>query len=179
MRISFCCSFTSGSLSGRKETEPLPTSLFMSTKVEYPPLFTPGFHAVTVERLEEVCVLPFGEPSRTHRQQLIDRFKIFLDQLKATGVRCDVWIDGSFTTEKVDPSDIDLLVVLNPVQLRIMKLDKQTDLKQLLNRPVSKLRYKCDVLTANKGDEYKLSYWRGWYGFARNDEPKGIARMKL
>jgi hypothetical protein len=151
----------------------------MPVKVEYPPLFTPGFHAVTVEQLEEVCVKPFDEPSRTHRQELIDRFKTFLSLLKGTGVHGKLWVDGSFTTWKVDPSDIDLLMVVNPVQLQIMKPDKQIDLKQLLNRNVSKLRYKCDVLTVSKDDVNKLSYWRGWYGFARNDEPKGIARMNL
>lgn len=145
-------------------------------KVEYPPLFTPGFHDIDVLQLEKECVSAFSSPFREHRQHLLDRFKAFLVALRATGVRGSLWVDGSFTTQKIDPSDVDLLVVIEPASVTPLNY---IALQQLFDRTASKLRYKCDVLSVSDKDTNMLSYWRGWYGFARDDTPKGIVRMSI
>lgn len=145
-------------------------------KVEYPSLYPPGFHDVDVLRLEESCIAAFSGPSREHRQHLLDRFKAFLSALRATGLRGSVWVDGSFTTEKEDPEDVDILIVFDSASVSTANF---AELQQLFDRTVAKLRYKCDVYAVGKDDQVGVSYWRGWYGFDRNDIPKGIVRIGI
>jgi len=53
----------------------------------------------------------------------------------------------------------------------------QNYLKGLLDRTSTRRRFGCDVLFAPAGDQDLRSYWRGWYGFDRLEQPKGIAKL--
>ena len=61
----------------------------------------PGEHRTTVQELEAT----FGT-STPKRQELVQKLKTALSNFKAAGVP-KVWIDGSFTTTKPEPADID------------------------------------------------------------------------
>jgi hypothetical protein len=41
------------------------------------------------------------------------------------------------------------------------------------------LNYLTDVRYAGNDDEELRSYWRGWYGFSRDEKPKGFVCLKL
>src|SRR5438105_3855788 len=47
-----------------------------------------------------------------NRDRLCTRLEDYLDKLRAVGLPVEVLIDGSFVTDKPDPNDIDLIVVL-------------------------------------------------------------------
>ena len=53
--------------------------------------------------------------------------------------------------------------------------------KELLDQfaiaELSKIRYSIDVLLLPSNDINNRSYWRGWFGFSRNEQPKGIPRL--
>jgi len=60
-----------------------------------------------------------------------------------------------------------------------LPLEKQLILKELFeDQKTTKLRYECDAyfVIDNMNDK---SYWRGLFGFDRNEKPKGIARIKV
>ena len=136
-----------------------------SAKPEYPPLFAPGFHDITLEELKGICVDRFRDCAP--REHLFSRFRALFSQLEDLGLTLELWIDGSFSTEKLDPDDVDILVVYDPREVNAAPSGVQLQLWALLDRVQSKIRYKCDVLGVSAGDENMLSYWRGWFGFSR------------
>jgi len=77
-------------------------------KYDYPPLLAPGRHYLTLAQIERMCVIPF-KTSKT-REKLFYALDEMVQQFLREDMRCDFLIDGSFFTEKVDPSDVDIAV---------------------------------------------------------------------
>ena len=84
-------------------------------KEEYPPLLEPSFHDVKSERLEVMFCAPFGNADR--RQYLLQRLRVLMREVQDLGISYELWIDGSYATEKEDPNDIDILFVLDEREL--------------------------------------------------------------
>jgi hypothetical protein len=101
----------------------------------------------------------------------------FLAALRRVGVAFEVWLDGSFCTEKLDPNDIDLVVFADEFELNKLDPAVQRYLAGLLDRTTTRRQFGCDVLFAPAGDVNLRSYWRGWYGFDRLERPKGMAKL--
>ena len=141
------------------------------------PLFTPGFHNLENAMLESNFVEPF--PDSNIRSILLDRLRLFLEELKSFGVSVEVWIDGSFATRKTNPNDIDLALVLSKTEIEALPTSTQSLLFAFLNRTIIKLRYQCDIYPFVNEDADWRSYWRGWFGFDREERSKGIPRIFL
>jgi hypothetical protein len=98
-------------------------------KQEYPPLFPIGFHDKSLQELREICVVPFKARGSSTRERIIDGLEIIVKRLVFAGVIGEIWVDGSFVTEKIDPSDVDILLMVDgkffdnasPEQQEIMK----------------------------------------------------------
>ena len=70
-----------------------------------------GVHDCSVEEIES----RFGQFQRSDcRCRLFARLKEYLRQAQASGLVKAVIIDGSFVTEKEEPNDVDVIVVLRP-----------------------------------------------------------------
>ncbi|WP_431026512.1 DUF6932 family protein [Klebsiella pneumoniae] len=113
--------------------------------------------------------------------QLIEHFRAINQQC-----RCftEVWLDGSFTTQKPEPDDVDILVVIDFLALNNLPDVLKPTVSTLLNRDYVKLNFNIDVLllAENHPDldyDERRSYWRGWFGFDRKENPKGLARVML
>lgn len=145
--------------------------------MEHLPLLPPGIHDVQELELSNHFLQQF--PASATRQNLINGLRQFINLLKSHGVRFELWIDGSFTTEKVDPNDIDLVVFFDFKELDALPPDVQLRLGGLVDRHTAKQNFGCDVLVSDKDNQDHRSYWRGWYGFDRNENPKGIARIAV
>ncbi|MEW6023454.1 MAG: hypothetical protein AB1807_15090 [Pseudomonadota bacterium] len=148
------------------------------SKPEYPMLLAPGFHRFSLSDLPHTFVTPFATSQR--RPILLTGLKKFLDDLAALAIKGDLWFDGSFVTEKSDPDDIDLVVVLDPVSIEGLSPQQQLTVQQLFDNPSSKAKYNCDVYCVLSTDVVWVSYWRGWFGFKRDGRtPKGIGFISL
>lgn len=143
--------------------------------MEFQPLFPAGFFDITLEQLDEFFVLPFE--NNTRRQYLTERFKIFIEKFLEIGIPSEIWIDGSYSTHKPEPGDIDIVFFYNPVDANILNLEKKALIKELFDRNLSKIRYGCEVFFIPSDNHNLRSYWRGWFGFCREEKPKGIARI--
>lgn len=149
----------------------------MRNKMEYPALLEAGMHNMTFSDLESVFVTPFESNER--RKILLSRLAAFTERLKEVPIDMEVWIDGSFATAKENPGDIDLVVVCAETDVNNLPPEKHQILEELFgNQKHTKLRYECDAyfILDNFHDK---SYWRGLFGFDRNEQPKGIARLKM
>ena len=72
-------------------------------------LLPPGIHDATLDELEEA----FGGPGAgSRRRALMKSLRSYLAEVKQWRMMEELLIDGSFVTDKPDPDDIDLLLVL-------------------------------------------------------------------
>jgi len=145
--------------------------------MDYPGLFQPGFYDISLDEFNKAFVEPFQDSER--RTYLSNRFFALIDKFKEIGISAEIWIDGSFATKKPNPGDIDMIFFVNPEQLDNLSLEKKEIIIELNKREISKIRYQCDVFIIPNNDYNNRSYWRGWFGFSRDESPKGIARIFL
>ncbi|GFD78135.1 hypothetical protein KUL118_09970 [Tenacibaculum sp. KUL118] len=146
-------------------------------KMEYEPLFQAGFKDIQETELRKVFVEPFDESER--REYLVTRFEALLDRFKETGISSEVWVDGSFSTKKPEPGDIDMIFFVDGQEANNLPEEKKRILEELNDRNTSSIRYNCDVFIVPNHDLNMRSYWRGWFGFSRNEKPKGIIRISI
>lgn len=157
----------------------------MIDKEEFPPLLEPGFHVMTLADLRARCVAAFSL-SKT-RSEIMDGLDKFVDMLRVENVVGDLWIDGSFMTQKLDPEDVD--VVLS-VQSHFHKngTEVQQALVDLVEAADFKPDYFCDVYVLWQYDqddelyalgESQRAYWIRQFGFSRGADKKGMALIKL
>jgi hypothetical protein len=156
-------------------------------KPEFPPLLPFGFHLKTEQELHEMLVVAF--PLSTRRAALWQNLLWLVDELKSRGIKCRLWLDGSYLTKKIDPDDIDLIV-----EVSIDKLQNATPKQQELLEALSQLRYHDEpkklhtfvIFTAPIGHvarpqaEKLNARWTNDFGYSLvKREPKGIALMEV
>ncbi len=146
--------------------------------LEYPSLLEAGFHNMTLDDLHTLFVAPFEESE--WRQILCDKLCHFINKLKESGIHCEIWIDGSFTTEKPQPNDIDMAIFYNEEEVNTLPPERQEILAYLFEDPIIiRQHFSCDAYFLPNNDPRLRSYWRGWFGFSRHEKPTGIARLYI
>ncbi len=78
-----------------------------SEKPEFPPLLPLGRHAATLDEIQAHCVDAF--PLSKTRQKIMEGLRTVVSRLTRDLVKCELWIDGSFLTAKIDADDCDLV----------------------------------------------------------------------
>lgn len=155
-------------------------------KLCFPPLLSPGFHDMNDQQLRSLCVDRFPDSAR--RSMLYCNYKQLMQDLRSISnqFQCflEVWVDGSFTTEKPEPDDIDILLVIDYQLLAAVPIMFQPQLEKILNRSYIKINYHIDLLLLyknhpNNSYEEDRMHWRGVFCHDREDTPKGIARVSL
>lgn len=146
-------------------------------KEEYLPLLTPGFHNVDEGEIDKLFVDIF--PDSHTRRNISIGLRAVLSILRGTSINYEVWIDGSFTTQKPDPADVNMSIWFDPATIQTLTPKHKTALNELTDTNQTKLRYMCDTYLLPNDDEALRSYWRGWFGFSRKEEPKGVARLLI
>ncbi len=141
------------------------------------PLFPAGLHPVDESQLDNHFLRTFVD-SET-RPALIRGLRAFVAGLRVAGVPFELWLDGSFCTHKVNPNDVDLVVFANEDVINRLDPAVQSHLAGLFDRESSKRKFGCDVLFCPAGNLELRSYWRGWFGFDRREQPKGIACLTV
>lgn len=144
---------------------------------EHPPLLTQGFKLITIDQFEEHFLDPFPEKER--RIFLLGKLKSVLNIFTQLGISAEVWIDGSFTTQKNDPKDVDLAFILDSTEVDALPGNKQVIFSQLVvNRSKSKTRYNCDIHYFDHRDEERRAYYLNLFGSDRSElNPKGIFKI--
>lgn len=104
------------------------------------PLFPAEPVELSVPELKRVAVDAF--PGSWARQDIWAGFERLLTHLTAIGTAFDLYVDGSFVTNKLAPEDIDLVIVSTEADL---KTDQLTALRQLeADRPAWLRQRRCD-----------------------------------
>lgn len=160
---------------------------------------TPGIHHVNLKEFEEDFVISFSNSS--NRKRIFANFINFFNLRILNKYRCVIsklWIDGSFSTSKTDPNDIDGIIFLK------FSNDDEYDLAveflEIYNKYVKNLAYEydCDLYvqfdlknipSRDSRDEsysrfydsidYNTKYWMGQFCFDRLQRPKGIFEIEF
>jgi hypothetical protein len=146
---------------------------------EYPPLLPAGLVDISDADLEARFVTPF--PGSLTRRDLLGRFRALAAYLRRLGLTGEMWLDGSFLTDKINPDDIDLVLLIENSVLQTISIAAFDIFSRMVNnKAVTVARYRCDLYFCDPSDAPLLAYWRDWFGLARDrTTPKGIARVVL
>lgn len=97
----------------------------MSLKFDHQPLLAPGRHFLTLQEIESLCVHPFMGQGRIRRERLYCSLEGLVQQLLITRLPCELFVDGSFFTEKPDPSDVDCIVTVEHCVMQILTTEQR------------------------------------------------------
>lgn len=128
--------------------------------------------------LEEIESI-FGRfQSSDCRMNLTKKLKTFVNELRKYGMGVELIVDGSYVTNKEEPGDIDLILVL-PEGFDYKAEVKPFEYNLLSNRAVKRL-YGFDVFTVSKGSELYRSRIEFFQQVRENpDIRKGLLRVSL
>ncbi|WP_420869835.1 DUF6932 family protein [Bradyrhizobium septentrionale] len=101
-------------------------SRIVPLKFDHPPLLAPGRHYLSLQQIEILCVHPFTGYARSRREQLFYALEDVIQQLLIVKLPCEVFVDGSFFTEKPDPGDVDCLVAVEYSVMKILTPEQRT-----------------------------------------------------
>jgi hypothetical protein len=134
--------------------------------------------------IDRVCVEFF--PLSSTRRPIMDGLEQFLQRLLAGNVTGEIWADGSFLTEKIDPKDVDVIVRCMRSLYDFGTAEQRQAIDWVIANQKSTLKCDSYVLFEDApGDplytEYQWwhSYWHKLWGFSREDDPKGIVVISL
>jgi|SRR5688572_13893899 len=117
----------------------------------------------------------------------MDGLEKLIALLISDGVKGQLWIDGSFLTEKLEPDDSDVVLRVTDAELA-MQPTVQGNAMHWINNTDLKPTYMCDAYAfveykdphPLKGiGEWDRAYWIRQFGFSRKDEPKGMPLIQL
>ncbi len=140
----------------------------------------------TLEEFERIFVE--GLEDKSHRRNLFSKYLQFNDDLKkALNIPYFQWINGSFTTQKLFPGDVDIVsfidydyFIRNGRFFNHLAQNSQELYKVDAHfGTTASWRHRFYERTTNDD-----KYWRDVYGFSRRDEnlvrhPKGIIKIKF
>lgn len=159
-------------------------------KSEFPPLLADGLQLMTVGALRKLCVTGLS-PSDT-REEIMHGLEALVKKLKVAKIRGELWTDGSFLTEKIDPDDVDFTLCVkwsfvkkcSPEQVAILEWlnmdEDEPDSPKKLHRCHTFLW--IDYPKRHPlwlAGQRRKAYWLKQWGRSRTDEKKGIAVVKL
>jgi hypothetical protein len=97
----------------------------VGVKFDYPPLLAPGRHGLSLMDFKARFVDPFEGEAKATRLNLFQKLEAFVQEFMVSGMRCEIWIDGSILTEKPEPEDVDVAVILDHDVPKDMTLEQK------------------------------------------------------
>jgi hypothetical protein len=152
-------------------------------KNAFSPLLPPGRHVMAVEELREITVTAFTGSRR--RERLFSELERLVFDLNQAQVICELWVDGSYLTEKTDPEDIDLSFAVWVQHLESLDPSLQSDLLANLNggkaySPALDTYFCARFLREDpRCVADTTAYWGEKWGKGWDDWLKGYAVIKL
>lgn len=147
-------------------------------KLTYPALFNAGFTYIADDDIERVFIGILQSP---RRKMLVSMLRLFIHRLRALGVKGELWIDGSFSTQNPDPMDIDLLLVIPRVTISAMSDENKKELDEITgNRTYTRKRWSCDLYAIESSNIARRKYFEDL--FSKNPDKenrKGIPVIRL
>ncbi|MGV8125893.1 MAG: DUF6932 family protein [Methanothrix sp.] len=122
------------------------------------------------------------------RREIYEGYRNYCKCLIALGVVSIQWIDGSYTTKKPSPNDIDLVVHFDGMKIYLDK-NLQIHFKNLIDINEMKRLYRCHpqfvlIYPQSEPDLYsyyilRYQHWLKWFSKDRNGNAKGLIEFDI
>ncbi len=139
---------------------------------------------MSLSEVKKRCVTDFVQAE--NRSSIMAGLEAAVKKLIDVGIQGELWVDGSFLTEKIDPKDVDLLLRIN-AEFADNATKEQEETLEWFEKGLSDF-YRCDSYvwreyspghTLHVLSEAERIYWTGWFGRSRSGHPKGIAVVAI
>jgi hypothetical protein len=140
-------------------------------------LLDPGIYSMTLDQIGEL----FGRFQRTDcRIELQRRLTSLVEEVRSFSFARYLIVDGSFTTAKDDPSDIDLVFVVAEGSIPITTTINPYEYNALSSRRLRK-KYAFDVFVVTESSEAYHHYLEHFTHLKEGpaDVRKGLVRLEL
>jgi hypothetical protein len=136
---------------------------------------------MTVDEIREICVTGF--PLSERRELLLAVVTDILETLSGENITSEVWIDGSFLTRKIEPDDVDLVVMLEAQHVPPTTATSAWVLRRIIDQEFNQ-PLKCDSYLywdvpkdhpQFRENEVWRAYWLRQFCFTRKTQIKGLA----
>lgn len=144
-----------------------------------------GWHRLPIIELRKLCVDRF--PLSNTRERIMQGLEEIIRRLRAKGIVGELWVNGSFLTEKINPADVDAVLFINETFLENATTEQVEEIGWVNSNLKDSLC--CDSYVSieypqshpqHPQGEYWRAYWTRQWGFDREDNPvKGIAVVSL
>jgi hypothetical protein len=120
------------------------------------------------------------------RQTLYSKYLRYCNRFKK--ILLKVWIDGSYTTDKEMPSDMDVTVHYDALKLEKLRIVQFIEKKKFLDQPYIFKTYKCHtqyVPVYPKNDmryaltEIQFNKWKKHFTKDKKGNPKGLIEISV
>jgi hypothetical protein len=146
----------------------------MAGKKEFNPILPAGIIFMGLEDFKQLFVDQFPQSAR--RKALFDKFLQFFEFILNLDIITELWLNGSFVTEKPEPGDIDAVAFVDKDKL---KKQRGVEKNPLMNVGDLKKNLSIDIRFAANDDDKSRSYWMALYGSSRDGRKKGFVNLKL
>jgi hypothetical protein len=152
---------------------------------EHLPLLPAGFHEMTMADLRALCVAAKRFENSVSRVPIMTSLERRIESLVGHGIPGEVWVNGSFLTEKIDPEDVDITVRLDGTFYDQATVQQRNALRRIMETTGSERIDGYLQLEWPVGHPYyalgveNYEYWRKQWGISRQGFAKGIAVLKL
>lgn len=145
-------------------------------------VLVPGFHDCTYDEFCSTLVDEF--PTSQRRRLIADTLLDFSSEVFSIGIPYEFWVDGSYVTSKINPNDADIILFFQYQHMNAINPLRDTFRKKYYG--ILDIYFWYAVSPENQkivspADYCKIvntrNYWRGQFGFDREDNPKGIVRL--
>lgn len=153
---------------------------------DFPPLLELGWHRISLSDVRRLCVDAF--PLSSTRADLMTGLETIVARLVAAGIVGDLWINGSFVTEKIDPEDTDVVLHVDGLQMYECGTHEQRAAIDWIISNLKNTELHCDSyhlftyriphLLVDEG-QWDHSYWHHKFGLSREVETKGIVIVSI
>jgi hypothetical protein len=145
-----------------------------------------GFITPKLEEFKERFVHHFQDS--TTRREIFNGYIRYNGKLDTIKVATIQWVNGSYTTSKVNPGDIDFVTHIDAIEL-----DRSGEMKgtfaKLTDKSRAKSECRCDVYfiavyppeipELYESTKEDIEYWPKWFAHDRENNPKGIIEFNL
>jgi hypothetical protein len=149
-------------------------------KEEFRPLLALGFHSLDADGRHGLCVERF--PSSVTRPKIMANLERIIAQINDHGITADIWIDGSFLTEKLNPDDVDIALVISRTAFEALSARQRIFFEYFRDTSFYndlKIDNYGVVIDDTEDGQWMYSYWLRQFGFSRRDLPKGILKVSV
>jgi len=146
-----------------------------------------GLITANVEEFEKRFINDFDDSIT--REAIFNGYIKYCKNLVPLDIGIIQWLNGSFTTNKINPNDIDFVTQLDGIKVDKQAVEIEDKLNELFNKEKAKSECMCDVYFYFKYPEefsdlyehYKKwkRYWLKQFGHDRNNDAKGIIEFDL